>query len=292
MLRRGEPRARGAHPNCSVSPRGRAGSGCFEPSLGKPGATATASPKPRQISTGKGNAGNKWEAQPPGQGPGAPRAERTARGAGARPPRRRARPACAPGPLAGLPSSRPRAAPPPPPSCHSLLHSSSAHNLCSAKRRLVSACGWPGTRQSGPSRSSQKSSPGAAAMLWSPRGSRRHGGGGEAGRAPAGGAEGGARRAGRAAGRGGAGGRGVPGRHVSTAAARCCDPLPRAFLRSPPPPPALTSPLHGPVPSRSALRAAAVVAHPFLRPWSPHPTSPIRGPFLVPSRSFSFLVQP
>lgn len=225
-------------------------------------------------------------------------------------PRPPARPACAPSRLAGLPSSGPRAAPPPPPSGHSLLHSSSAHSLCSAKRRLVSACGWPGTRQGGPSRSSQKSSPGAAAMLWSPRGSRRRGGGGEAGRAPAGGAEGGARRAGRgagrAAGRGGAGGRGVPGDTSARPRPGAAGagggvrsdlspsrPSALAALAAPAAP-AAGCPVsrRSPGPFALALRAAAFVAHPSLRPLSPHPASPLRGPFLAPSRSFSFLVQP
>lgn len=72
---------------------------------------------------------------------------------------------------------RPRGAP------HSLLHSSSAQTLCSEKRRLASGCGWPGARQGCPSRSSAKSSPGAAAMLGPPRGpvTRRRRGGGRGG---------------------------------------------------------------------------------------------------------------
>lgn len=288
-LQRGEPRARRAHPNCSGAPQGQAGSGRCEPPLGKPGATANL--KPRQISGGKGNAGNKWEAQPPGQGRRTPKAEGTARGAGARPPRRRARPACAPGQLAGLPISRPRAAPPPPPSRHSLLHSSSAHSLCSAKRRLVSGCGWPGTRQGGPSRSSQKSSPGAAAMLWSPQGSRRRGGGGEAGRAPEGGAEGGARRAGRAAGRGGAGGRGVPGRHVSAASARGCGrPRARAPTRSPRGPPRASPAAASPV-SLASPGPFAVGPPPrlILCDRGAPTRQPNTGSF---PGTFSFLVQP
>lgn len=51
---------------------------------------------------------------------------------------------------------------------HSLLHWSSAQSLCFEKRRPVLGSGWPGTRQVGQSTNSQKSSPGASAMLWSP----------------------------------------------------------------------------------------------------------------------------
>lgn len=81
---------------------------------------------------------------------------------------------------------------------HSLLHSSSAHTLRSEKRRPGLGSGWPGTHQRGPSRSSQRSSPGAAAMLWAPRArvTPRPPAGGAGGGAGAGGVGGGARTAG------------------------------------------------------------------------------------------------
>lgn len=81
---------------------------------------------------------------------------------------------------------------------HSLLHSGSPHTLRSEKRRPGLTSGWPGTHQSAPSTNSQKSSPGAAAMLWPPRArvTRRPPAGGAGGGAGAGGAGGGAQEAG------------------------------------------------------------------------------------------------
>lgn len=62
-----------------------------------------------------------------------------------------------------------------------MLHSSSAQSLCSEKRRPVSRSVRPSPGQGGQSRSRQKSSLAAAAMLSSPRGSRRRRGGGRPG---------------------------------------------------------------------------------------------------------------
>lgn len=127
------------------------------------------------------------EGQPPGPG-GRPPPPPALRPPGLRPPGR----------LAGRPRSRPRdARAPPPPSRHSLLHSWSAQSLSCEKRRPGPCSGWPGTRRGGPSRSSQKSSAGAAAMLWSPRGA--------ADAEDAAGAGAGGRSAGRGAGRAGGG---------------------------------------------------------------------------------------
>lgn len=203
------------------------------------------------------------------------------------------------------PRSPGAAAPGPRPPGHSLLHSSSAQSLCSEKRRSAAGLRLPGTRQGGPSRSSQRSSPGAAAMLWSPLGSRRRGGGG----------------------RGGRRGRGAEGRRLPEApgfpadtsarpqrgtgevggasggARRELRPAPRGLvLRALPWQPGFCSfslaqsPAFAPVPSQSALRATPAPRSPPLSPWDPQPrTLPTSGPFwrlLVASHFWSVPNQP
>lgn len=151
-MQRGSPGRSARHPS-SPEP-GQPGEGTLGAALGNRGPPPTAHPRLRQRKK------NEMPAT-----------------SGRRSPRGRGRPAWAPaGPegteagtrLAprGAPPNRP-ATPASPRAGHSLLHSSSAQTLSCEKRRPGAGSGWPGTGQGGPSRSSQSSSPGAAAMLWS-----------------------------------------------------------------------------------------------------------------------------
>lgn len=161
-----------------------------------PGNPAGSAAPPSPVRGAESKPGNKWWARPLRQGyPGDCRVEHTRAGsAGLRPPRPGA--GCGTPTRAATTATREPAASPAIP--HLLLHSSSPHTLKSEKRRPRLRSGWPGTDQSAPTTNSQKSSPGAAAMLWPPRArvTRRPPAGGAGGGAGAGGAGGGAQEAG------------------------------------------------------------------------------------------------
>lgn len=187
----GRPGCGGSPPHHSGSPGGDRGPGSSELTPGNP----VGDEAPRsQVRAAESKTRQQVAGAAPTPGPPGPSPSRASRHGfvGLRPPRLGA--SCGTPTRSAVAATRESASRPATP--HSLLHSSSAHTLRSEKRRPGLGSGWPGTHQSGPSKSSQRSSPGAAAMLWAPRArvTRRPPAGGAGGGAGAGGAGGGAGR--------------------------------------------------------------------------------------------------